>query len=229
MDRSVRSKVRALRTRSRRRGFSLIELLIVVAILGLILAIAGAQVSKTFRRAKVDTVADTVRNFIQDAAGQVQKQNLPVFIVLSRVTSPAPGFYRLQAIADSGATASALDGPVYNTKPVGDPANDATKDTIVAQYDVPGEIALSGTSAAVPQIESTFWSVNTLDTASRTLLCDFQRRAIDPGTGRQIVGVATLSVSHVDMLQATGMLKPLINDQIRINPIWSARILRTVK
>ena len=223
MARTIQRKVRARTARTGRRAFSLVELLVVVAILGIILAIAVGQASKSFRRAKVDSIADTIRNFIQDAGAQVQKQNLPVFIELSWVAAPSPGFYRFQAIADS-LTNGVLDGPPYN--PIG--TIDATKDSIVAQYDVPSEIALSGIVGAA-QIESTLWSTNTADQSTRSLLCDFQRRTINPTSGGQIAGVATLSVSHVNMLQSSGQLKPLINDQIRINPIWSARILRTVK
>ena len=227
MARTVQSRVRDRRAKSHRRAFSLVELLIVVAIIGIIAAIAGAQVSKTFRRAKVDTVADAMRNFIQEAGSQVQKQNLPVFVELSRVAAPPPGFYRLQSISDSR-TNSQLDGP-YNTMPVGDPANDATKDTILATYDVPSDIVLSIVNGS--QIDTAFWSTNTADTSTRQLLCDFQHRTIDPSaiSGRQIAGVATLSVSHADMVRTTGKLTPLVNDQIRINPIWSAHVLRTVQ
>ncbi|MEO6325273.1 MAG: prepilin-type N-terminal cleavage/methylation domain-containing protein [Thermoanaerobaculia bacterium] len=209
-----------------RTGFSLVELLVVLLVIGLIAMIAGSQINKAIRRAKVDSTADTIRNFIQEAGAQVPKQNLPVFVELGRVAVPAPGFYRLLAIADSS-TNGQLDAP-YNTAPVGAPGNVTTRDTIVAQYDVPSDIALSSVLGTT-QIESALWSSNAADTSTRQLLCDFQSRTIDPANGRQIVGVATLSVSHVDMLRATGRLTPLINAQIRINPIWSARIVRTVQ
>ena len=57
MARTIQSKVRARTARTRRRAFSLVELLVVVAILGIILVIAGTQASKSFRRAKVDSIA----------------------------------------------------------------------------------------------------------------------------------------------------------------------------
>ena len=55
-------------------------------------------------------------------------------------------------------------------------------------------------------------------------MCDFQGRAIDVLTGRQIAGPATLVLTHVNVVN--GGLNPLTRYVISINPIWSVRVAK---
>jgi prepilin-type N-terminal cleavage/methylation domain-containing protein len=199
------------------RGYSLAEMLVVVAIIGIAI-LAGAQMfMNIYKSQQLSVAAGDIRAFLQDAGAQMQNRNRLVFVRVSR--APTVGIvaahWQFEMIEDTNSNGS-IDG-VGN---LGVPS----PDTLIRLYNAPPTISLSGTDAT--KIASTFWSVNSADAATRSIGVDFLKRAIDTTipSGSQIGGVALLSVSHNEM--TTGHMTPLIVYTVRVNPIWDVTVLK---
>lgn len=195
-----------------RRGFSLVELIVVVAIIGFLALVGGNYLSDLYKKQQLATAAGDIRSFLQDASTQMQNRNLRIFVRVSQLAGP-PARWHFEMIEDTTNNA-AIDS--YG----GVGVRAAGKDTLLRVYDAQPPISLSGTS--VSQINSTFWSVNSADTAARSIGIDFLKRAFNPASGTQIGGVAVLSVSHADVV--SGRMTPPIVYQVRVNPVWDVAV-----
>ncbi len=126
------------------------------------------------------------------------------------------------------------------------PATVANPDLLIDEYDIMviGETGVKGVtgvsqdfclstddatpSANLSEIQSTLWSNNTTSWSNpRALMCDFQGRAVDIATGRQIAGPATLVLTHANMV--VGGLLPRTRYVLSINPVWSVRIQKQIQ
>jgi prepilin-type N-terminal cleavage/methylation domain-containing protein len=217
--------------RSRVRGFTLLEGLIVVAVIGLIVAIGYQQITKSIQRAKLDDTANnSLRLLIQRASTEMQRRGVATFVRIGPATA---SLLRVKLIADTtndGVLQDPTDLPTPN------PA-----DTLVDSVDIPlgtgQQIALSSLDAS--QIESTRWEwqgavpdwsdTRTDMTFGRLLMCDFQGRAIRPDTGLQIDQVATLRLTHVNALPPIETLQPPVRYELHISPLWNVTAIRQVK
>ena len=209
-----------------RRGFSLVELLVVIFILSIIFVIGGSQISRAWKRQKLESAANDVRVIFQRALPEMQRRNMVTFLQIGPfATVGAAQFLPIYLVGDANQS-GALEG-FARTPTV------ALPDLLIDEYD----IAVAGNVAGGQEfclsddgkdlIKSTLWSDNsTAWTAKRVLMCDFQGRAIDVATGAQIAGPATVVFTHVDVVN--GNFQTPMRFLLTVNPVWSIRSIRQI-
>ena len=95
--------------RTRERGFSLVEGLIVIAIIGLMALIAGLQIANFIGKSNLEGAASEVRTFLDSAKSLMVKENTPITVRYLVVgTKPT-----LQLMPTAGAPLRALTLPDY--------------------------------------------------------------------------------------------------------------------
>lgn len=200
------SKERALVRASRQRGFTLVELLVVLAILGLILTVAGTEVMRTIKRSYLNSTVQNIQLLATRALLEAQRRGTTIFLRVGAVGSGPNGTLPVEIWADANANGTF----------------EAASDLLIQQILLdPKRISLSTTT--LNPIESANWSNDTDTSVERLLACNTFGRAINPATFLQIAGTATLSVTHTDMV--ANVLQPRRNDQLRISPAWGVQIV----
>ncbi len=188
-------------------GFSLLEVLLVVAILLILFTLGATQINQTAKRGKLIGASNGIMGVAQQAVPLMQRRGHPMFVRIG---------------------ARAAD----NTRPVElweDTNNNLTLqdsggvDTLITTFTIPDYISLSRTD--VTAIQQTGWD----DAGGGKIILgiDFLGRTFAPSTGRQISAVATLTVTHEGMV--TGGLSPMLDYQLRINPLWYPTTSRLVQ
>jgi type II secretory pathway pseudopilin PulG len=210
----------------------MIELIAVVAIIGIIMIIGGSQISSAWKRQKLQSASTDVKVLFQRALPEMQRRNMRTFVQVGPlVTDGAAKYLPMYLIGDAD-----QDGAVGRfCRDTGCP------DLLIDQYNIV-VVGVSGTMGNTDvgqefslstdftnQIQSAFWSVNSTDwTVPRVLMCDFQGRAIaDVVNGRQITAPATLVLTHVDVVAKA--FQPPTQYVISINPVWSVRVAKQIK
>jgi type II secretory pathway pseudopilin PulG len=199
----------------------MLELLVVLALIGVVAAIAFGQVTKTLYRMRLEAATNDIRLLLARATIEMQRRGVVTFVRIGPARTPTVGNTTpsIKLLADT--TGDACSDP---TNGGGGPF-----DTLIDSYDIPvtrggvdvQQIALS--TAAKDKILSTNWSNNTAPyTAGRELMCDFQGRTIDTTTGLQLGATATFALTHTRMLD--GSLNPRKNFQVRINPVFNVSV-----
>lgn len=183
------------------RGFTMVELLVVLAVLGVVLTIAGIEVMRTLKRGFLTSTVQRIQLLASRAQLEAQRRGATAFFRIGAVGSGPGGTLPVELWVDAN----------------GDGVFQAASDLQIEQILLdPARISLS--TAAVNQIQSANWSDNS-NNAERLLACDTLGRTMNPVTGLQIAQTATLSVTHADMV--ANVLQPRLNEQLRISPAWS--------
>ena len=235
---------RAPRSRGR-RGFSLIEVMVVVLILGLIAVLGGGEIARAWKRQKLQSASGDVRVLFQRAYSEVFRRGTAVFIQVGPlVTAGASRYLPIYLVGDATQD-QVLD--TFQRVPL------AGEDLLIDQYniivkglsgtlgvtDVDQEFCLSVLNTA--EIQSTLWSDNTTPwTNPRVIMCDLQGRAMSvapkpfapkaglpASTGRQIPGPASLVFTNVGVVNQT--FQPPTRYMLNINPVWSVRVVKQIR
>jgi prepilin-type N-terminal cleavage/methylation domain-containing protein len=211
-----------------RRGFSLVEMLVVIFILGVVFIIGGSGIARAWKGQKFQSASTDIKILMQRALPEMQRRNMVTFVQVGPLVTTASVRYfpiRLIGDANGNGTMDAAANPVTLAAP----------DLLLDEYDimVTGKTGVKGVTGVSPdfclstlditQIQSALWSNNSTDwTVGRAIMCDFQGRAIDVTTGRQLAGEATLVLTHVDVVNRSYM--PATRFILSVNPVWSVRV-----
>jgi len=230
-----------------RRGFSLVELLVVIFILGVVFIIGGRSILGAWQRQKLSSAATDIKVLLQRALPEMQRRNMVMFVQVGPlVTNASVRYLPIYLIGDANGN-GALDAGFANPAPAGG-------DLLIDEYDVMvvGKTGVKGVTGVsqdfclsvddIMKIQSSRWLTAAVVcgvatdspycdskdwTVGRSLQCDFQGRTIDPATGRQLAGPAMLVLTHVDVV--SGAFQPPTRYVLSINPVWSVRIQKQIK
>lgn len=155
------------------RGITLVELLVVVALLGFLALLGTAQLTHIVQKSELQSAARDVTSFLQSVPDLVSKKQAPLFV---RFLPPA------------GSQPARLEI-----------SRDVAGGDVLRQLALPPKIAFSLTSLGNPDIS---WP-KAGATNVFTLRCDTFGRATDPNTGGQLNGEAKLLLTHVNMVKGT--------------------------
>lgn len=160
--------------RHRESGVTLLEALVVLAIVGVLAAIVTVPINSYWQRARTETTAGDIRNFLQQAFTEAINQHTSITVTLQ---PDAFGNWVLQ-----------LTPPPPHPRE----AN--------GTYTIPNFVSL----AYNPTSGIGAWPTDTSVTPStRTLTCDTVGRTVDPTTGLQVTSTMTMSITHVRMVDGS--------------------------
>ncbi|MBK9088939.1 MAG: prepilin-type N-terminal cleavage/methylation domain-containing protein [Holophagales bacterium] len=224
---SVRPPARPLR-RSPRRGVSLIELLVVLAVLLLIFAMGGILIGPPLRKARLASAANDLTVLAQRVPieARTQRGGQGLFVYLKG--DPAAGLFEL--IADTGGAGAGGDSAFS------DPGSATDPDSVITTVQ-PVRLPEGIVFYDLPAPYDNCWSNWGVSGANFVLGVDFQGRTVGPGVpaagltpavpGRQITGLASINLTHADM--ASGAVTPLVVHRITIGAVWGVRHTRLVR
>jgi len=194
-------------------GFTLIEVLVVVALIGLMAMIMTIAVSKTLKRQRLETAAHEVQSFLNKAYTTTTSTGRSVFVW---VGAPASDGSRTMRIYDDTNNNGVFD---------------SSADVIIDTRTITGDLVV----AAAPS-STTLRSWPATGTSNTFIIeCDTMGRAIDPPNsstnGSSTTGVpmtlpAALSLTHAEM--ASGNLRPTIVYYTTVNLLWQPTIQKWV-
>lgn len=184
------------------RGFSLIEILVVVAILGMISVIMTIAVSKTLKRQRLETAAHELQSFANRAYTDATTTGRAVFV---RVSAPA---------ADGSRTLVLFDDADNDLKFT------SGTDLQLATQLVPGDLVVSAPPSGIASWPSPSSNVF-------LVACDATGRTVDPTPTNPtpMTAPVSLSVTHKEM-GTGGDLRPNLRFDIRLNVLWQPTIIK---
>ena len=195
------------------KGFSLIEMLIVVAIIGLLAVIMTIAVSKTLKRQRLETAAHEIQNFLNRAYTTTSSTSRSTFVFIS---APA---------ADGSRTMTLYDDTNNNG------IFESCTDAVLSTQAITNDLVLSAPPSSTAYRS---WPASTSNTF--IIECDTQGRSIDPPgsstnssttTGVLMTLPAGVALTHAEM-GSGGTLRPNISFRIFANLLWQPTIQKWV-
>jgi hypothetical protein len=182
----------------------------------------------------MQSASTDIKILFQRALSEMQRRNMRTFIQVGPlITAGAARYMPIYLVGDAdgdGALAACFANPPTVPCP----------DLLIDEYDivVKGLTGVKGVTGVdqefclsdldVTQVESSLWSDNSTSWNNpRVLMCDFQGRAIDTLSGRQIAGPATLVFTHVNVVNQA--LMPPTRYVLSINPVWTVRVAKQIE
>ncbi|MDL2718732.1 MAG: prepilin-type N-terminal cleavage/methylation domain-containing protein, partial [Acidobacteriota bacterium] len=115
-----------------RKGFSLVEMMAVVVIIGIIFVIGGETISKAWKRQKLQSASTDIKILFQRAYAEMQRRGYPVFVQVGPlVTAGAVKYMPIRLIGDAdenGAVGAFCRNPVAPAK--------GCPDLLIDEYDI---------------------------------------------------------------------------------------------
>lgn len=203
--------------RSSRRGVTLVELLVVLAIMLLIFTMAGILIGPPLRKARLASAATDLTILAQRVAieARTQRGGQGLFVYLKG--DPANRVFEL--IADTGGAAAGGDGAFQ------DPSSGTDPDSVIATVQ-PVRLQEGIVFYDLPAPYNNCWSNWGVSGDDFVLGLDYQGRTVGTN-GRQISGLASVNLTHADM--ASGAITPLVVHRVTIGAVWGVRHTRLVK
>jgi prepilin-type N-terminal cleavage/methylation domain-containing protein len=203
-----------------RRGVSLVELLVVLAILAIVLTFGISGMNAAFKRQRLGSAADELRTLGDRARAEMQSRNAETFVVFGRYVDGVGT--DVAVVADGNGDGDGLDVDANGDGLFDDPVN---ADRVLWRFRVPADVALSNASLTAQSFNSQ-WGRPSSGPVSAVLMCDFMGRAMIPGsTPTMIAGPATVRLTHREMLSE--QLKPFVTYTVSIEPLFRTSIGRT--
>lgn len=218
------------------RGFTLIEVLVVLAILSIIALIVTINVSSALKRSRLEAAANQFQSFVEGASVYARERSTGVFVWLHRDNAPQGGeqWWYCYLIEDTNRN-NILEYQITN--PNGVPPGNGTAadgDTFINSEKIgleggialPPDIAIPG----VAEVDPTAWggrhnwpTPNDFPN-DYLLLCDPRGLPFNPNTGVQIMQPSIISLTHSEMVNHT--LGPRFRFDITVSPLWHTKLDR---
>lgn len=181
------------------RGFSLIEVLVVVAIMGMVAVILTVATSKALKRQRLETAAQEFKGFVDRAYILTAQQGRGVFTEIGPVQANGSRIVRLvEDTNENGAM--------------------ETTDRELERMTLTSDIVLSNSATA-----ATAWPAGAGGTL--VLLCDTLGRAVNPGTGQPRTAAARVMLTHIEMT-GSGTLRPVLTFTVDVTPLWRPTVTK---
>jgi prepilin-type N-terminal cleavage/methylation domain-containing protein len=214
MEPDVRARRSPERGAGSEKGFSLIEVLVVVAILGLIATILTLNVSNTLKKQRLETAAEQLKSQVQLAQVLSAERSVGAFVVIA---AQADGSHVVWLVVDTNAN-NQLDFDPTN------PYAGADQPIRGTELNLTRDIVL-----ATSQTPATYWNgINfwPVVNGNFALLCDARGLTFDPSRvpPAPFESAVPLSLTHVEM--ATGTLRPKFRYDLTVSPLWHTTLER---
>jgi prepilin-type N-terminal cleavage/methylation domain-containing protein len=203
-----------MRGSGQEEGFSLIEILVVVAILGLISVVMTIAASNTLKRQRLETVAHEIQSFLNRAYTTTSATGRSAFVWVSAPATDGARTMRIYDDSDNDGIFSSGSDEIIDTQPI------------------PGDLVFSA-----PPSSTAYRSWPSTSTTNTFIIeCDIQGRAVDPPqsstnssttAGIPMTRPAVVSVTHKEM-GSGGTLRPNIAYFMTVNLLWQPTIQKWV-
>lgn len=148
------------------------ELLVVVAILGLIATAVVLPVNAYFQRSRIEGAANDVRNFLVGAQTLALNTNSRVTVTVQQIG----GLW------------------TFSVTPANPPPAGSSAATLRTRLELPAYIVVTGLWLG----SACDWP---LDSGIQSLVCDTMSRTLHPVTGQQLTASATVRLTHISIAQ----------------------------